>query len=248
MVLFVGESALDKIEARASRPRSPVWRIFPMLAARCKSLWPFFILLLCTIVLAAPCGGLQQSPVQGSSDTLAYFPPDLPNASFFSAYLNFMGEPSLLDAAKDTSVRSIRMSWLSGQHGQVVTVRLLISTNGSGQITTAVASGSPTVVQRMKIGVSAADVEKLLRLVEQARFWSMRSTEQKSAVDSGRRSYELDGTAWIVEGVRSGSYHCVYRRSPEPSPFTEIGRYLAKDLAKLDDSVISIGKYVSPSQ
>jgi hypothetical protein len=44
--------------------------------------------------------------------------------------------------------------------------------------------------------------------------------------------YVLDGSCWMVEGVNKGSFHYVYRRNPKPSPITEIGCYLAKDLAK----------------
>ena len=42
------------------------------------------------------------------------------------------------------------------------------------------------------------------------------------------------------QGVHEGSFHYVYRRNPEPSPITEIAGNLAKDLAKPDDSAISI--------
>ena len=47
---------------------------------------------------------------------------------------------------------------------------------------------------------------------------------------------------WFLEGTRDSEYHLVYRRSPEakPSPYTDIGRYLSKDLAKLPDSTIRI--------
>lgn len=51
-----------------------------------------------------------------------------------------------------------------------------------------------------------------------------------------------DGSYWFLEAVRHGEYHMVYRRTPElkPGRFTDIGRYLAKDLAQLDDSKIRV--------
>jgi hypothetical protein len=134
----------------------------------------------------------------------------------------------------------------------MVTVRLAVNADGSGQITSAVVSlkstGQFARVERAKGSVSAADVGKLMQLVEKAGFWSMHSTEPKSNGDTGRKVYVLDPTDWVVEAVRSGSFHYVFRQGPAPTPITEIGRYLAKDLAKLDDSIISIDKYIPPSQ
>jgi len=213
---------------------------------------PPFAVALCVTAFTLAGADFQQSFSQDSkrsmSDAPVYFPPGLPNGEFFAAYLNFMGEPSLLEAAKDASITSYRLSWLGGKTGRVVAVRLTVNSNGDGQITSEVASGSPTAVRKGNNTVSASDVQKLLQLVESAKFWSMRPTEQKTDGDTGHKFTELDGTFWIVEGVRNGSYYSVYRRTPDSNSFTEIGRYLAKDLAKLDDSAISIPKYVSPGQ
>jgi hypothetical protein len=46
---------------------------------------------------------------------------------------------------------------------------------------------------------------------------------------------------WLFEGVRDGSYHVVYRHSPDPGPFTQMVGFLAKNLAKVDDSWIPRG-------
>jgi hypothetical protein len=191
---------------------------------------------------------LSQDSTRSKSDEPVYFPPGVPEMSTISAFLGYMGEPSLLEAAKDTSVHSFRVTWVGGQNGHAVAVRLVVDVDGGGQVTSAVTSFEFTGIKRTKYSVSAADVEKLLQLVENAGFWSMRRTERRTDGDTGRKVYEFDGTFWMVEGVRNGSFHHVYRRSPEPSPFTEVGRYLAKDLAKLDDSVIFIPKYISPGQ
>jgi hypothetical protein len=206
---------------------------------------PHFVVALCMAAFVQVRADFKQSPSQEStrsmSDAPAYFPPGLPNGEFFSAYLHFMDEPSLLEAAKDTSLVSYRLSWLSGQHGRVVAVRLFVNPDGTGRVTSDVASGNPTVLRKASSSVSALAVQKFLQLVENAKFWSMRLTEQRTDGDTEHKFIELDGTFWVVEGARTGSYHCVYRRSPEaePSQFTEIGRYLAKDFAKLDDSIIS---------
>jgi hypothetical protein len=151
--------------------------------------------------------------------------------------LGSLGEPSLLEAAKDESVRSCRVSYFSPVPVHEVAVRLLVNADGSGQITSAVSSGSTTGVKRTKKSVSAADVNRLLEIVEKAGFWSMNSIEQKTDV-VGPKSYEFDGAWWMLEGVQNGSFHYVFRRNPKPSPITDIGCYLAKELAKPGDSSI----------
>lgn len=203
-----------------------------------------FAVALCMTALMPLGADIQQShssdSTRSTSDAPFYFPPDLPMSSFFSQYLGFVGEPSLLETSKNTSVVSYRLSWLGGQTGRVVAVRLIVNSDGGGEVISEVVSGSPSVVRKGSNVVSASDIQRFLQLVEDGKFWSLRSTEQS-------RGHELDGTFWIVEGVRNGSYRCVYRRSPDekPSQFSEIGRYLAKDLAKLDDSTIDIRRLTS---
>jgi hypothetical protein len=205
---------------------------------------PLFAVALCMTAIMLPGADFQQSQSPDSrrstSDAPVYFPPDLPMSSFFSQYLAFVGEPSLLETYKNTSVVSYRLSWLGGQTGRMVAVRLIVNSDGDGEVLSEVVSGSPSVVRKGSTVVSASDLQRFLQLVEDGKFWSLRPTEQS-------RGYELDGTFWIVEGVRNGSYRCVYRRSPDakPSQFTEIGRYLAKNLAKLDDSTIDIRRPTS---
>ena len=81
------------------------------------------------------------------------------------------------------------------------------------------------------------DVDKLLELVDKAGFWAAQSTEPQPDENS-RKYYVLDGAWWMLEGVQNGSFHYVFRRNPKPTPITEIGCYLAKNLVKSNESVI----------
>jgi hypothetical protein len=58
--------------------------------------------------------------------------------------------------------------------------------------------------------------------------------------------YDSDGAWWMLEGVRKGSFHYVFRRNPKPSAITEIGCYLAKDLVKSDGAVIPMSGCAKP--
>jgi hypothetical protein len=81
------------------------------------------------------------------------------------------------------------------------------------------------------------DVDKLLELVDKAGFWATQSTEPQPDENS-RKYYVLDGAWWMLEGVQNGSFQYVFRRNPKPTPITEIGCYLAKNLVKSSGSMI----------
>jgi hypothetical protein len=120
-------------------------------------------------------------------------------------------------------------------------VRLVIKSDGSGQITSAVSSGAASGVRRTQNDVAITDVNKLLQLLAKVEFWSMSSNgdEEKKTDAAGRKSYVMDGSSWMVEGVHEGSFHYVYRQNPKPGSVTEIACNLAEELTKPNDSGIS---------
>jgi hypothetical protein len=217
-----------------------------MLSAPYKSLNLLLLLAPCMTALAIAGVGSQRSPAQDSTQSTSnapvYFPSRETAASIFSVILASLSEPSLLEAAKDANVLSFRVSFFSPVPVRKVAVRLIVKADGSGQITTAASSGTAAGVKRTQNGVSAADVNRLLKMLEKVEFWSMSSTEYtgEETDAAGRKAYVLDGSFWMLEGVREGSFHYAYRRNPKASPITEIGCYMAKELAKPGDSLISI--------
>jgi len=150
--------------------------------------------------------------------------------------LSSFGEPSLLAAAQDPKVLSYRLDWLAGQTGVLLAVRLSVNPDGNADVTSVASYGKPRALHRAQHSVSGAEVEKFLQLVEIAHFWSMPPREQGNP-DVRGNVYKLDASTWIFEGVRNGSYHVVFRRGPEQSPFTDMVRFMAKDIAGLDESI-----------
>jgi|SRR5579863_2284828 len=210
---------------------------------------PLRLLLLLTLSMTAfrvagtgsrpsPAQGWQQSP----SGAPVYLPPGQTGTPILCAILAYFSEPSLLEATKDASVLSFRVSYFSPVPVREIAVRLVVNADGSGQITSAVSSGEASGVKRTQNNVSVADVNKLLQLLAKVGFWSMSSTEdtERKTDSADRKQYVVDGSFWMVEGVHEGSFHYVYRQNPKQSPITEIACNLAKDLAKPDDSAISI--------
>jgi hypothetical protein len=183
----------------------------------------------------------EQGPPHDSTVTasITYFPAGALGSStnFFSEYLSRLKEPSLLAGIEESASFSYRLDFWSGQHARFIVVRLLQKKDGSIQITTIEQSASPVVDRRAQYSASDIECQKFLNLVETTRFWSMPTVEQWGS-KNGPRPYQFDSSTWVFEGVRNGKYHVVIRDGPKPSPFTEMVRFLAKDLGKLDESVI----------
>ena len=217
-----------------------------MLSAPCKALKSLLLLMPSMTALAITGGGSQRSTAQGSTQSTSnapvYFPPEQTRLPLTYAALASLNEPSLFEAAKDRSVFSFRVSYFSPVPEREIAIRLVINSDGSGQITSAVSSGAASGARRTQNNVPVADVNKLLHLLAKVEFWSISSIEddEKKTDAAGRKVYVMDGSHWMVEGVHEGSFHYVYRQNPKPSPITEIACNLAKDLAKPDDSAISI--------
>jgi hypothetical protein len=114
--------------------------------------------------------------------------------------------------------------------GKGVVLRLVIGESGEARLSVVVTTGEGTVVLKKTESASAQAVSGFLTILERSNFWSLPTSE----VDEP--PLIRDGAIWAIEGIRDGSYHIVYRRNPKPSRYTEVGRYLAKDLARLDDS------------
>jgi hypothetical protein len=155
-----------------------------------------------------------------------------------------MREPSLWEASKDPNIHSYRLTYFSPVSTREIVVRLDIHRDGGGRITSVVKLPGDNEYKRKSGNVSAEDVEGFLWVIERANFWSIPSTEQREA----RKGYQLDGSFWMLDGVRDGSFHYIIRRNPQPSPFTGVGRYLVKNLAKIESAVLSIPEYPSPNQ
>jgi hypothetical protein len=191
----------------------------------------------------------QQYPAQDSTRSISgeavSFPPGAGEATILSLVLGPLREPSLFESARDASILSYRWTYFSFVPHREILIRLDVNANGSGQILSAVSEFGKSTTRRNET-VSVADVEKFLKVIEPVGFWSMSSSAEKKT--GGDKMYELDGSCSVVEGVRSGSFHYVFRRNPKPSSFTEVGRYLARNLARIDNSVLPNPPFPSADQ
>jgi len=200
-----------------------------------RRLWsPWTVWPLCAIT-AIPLHVTSTSHTsQSPANTQTYFPKGADGFSgFFSSYLSYFGEPSLLAAAHDPGTLSYRFECLSAQNGYVLVIRLYINSDGTPAVIRIEQSGTPPVIRRAQNGLSTEDFKKFTQLVERAEFWSMPSLETAEHARNGRTPYKMDADIVVFEGVRNGNYHAVLRRGYEPNPFTELVVFLARNLANV---------------
>jgi hypothetical protein len=177
---------------------------------------------------------------------LAYFPagtfkdsdgsPDDHYGDSFAWYLHSIGEPPLLKSTVSSQAHAYRLMLIGFPNAKTFVLRLQIEESGSGKI---FARETPfngiNFLLNKQDAVSNADVNAFLECVARADFWRL-----PTQVSPDPNVKILDGSYWFLEGAHRGEYHMIYRRNPEShlGTLTDVGRYLAKDLAHLDDSTI----------
>jgi hypothetical protein len=181
------------------------------------------------IFLTLGAAGMAQSP---------YFPPgSLDDSSrvgqslseWYSKHLRALDEPSLWSLSKTQKEESYRFLWLRTFHHPVA-IRIDVNADGTSRLTTKMTSGaggydSGQLVQNDTSTLSREQTNWFLGKIEENKFWEL------ATIDKSRMG--VDGAAWIIEGVRNGSYHVVDRWSPDDGPVRVIGLLMLKQLAKV---------------
>jgi len=188
---------------------------------RCASI------LLATVCLAAV-----------ASTQLKYFPdgtldPDPERAArrvkWYSDELTQLKEPSLLEPQVGASAESDRFLWLRSFHADMC-IRLDVNGDGTSRVTTKITADKPATGKAKTTRVTQVTKEQtasFLAIVDQNGFWKLLT------FDSYRG---LDGTVWIIEGTKGGTYHVVDRWTPKDENVRAIGFAMLNDLANLNIS------------
>jgi hypothetical protein len=136
----------------------------------------------------------------------------------YSKYLMAMAEPSLLALSEKESVESYRFIWLRTYHRPVV-YRINIQKDGSAFLRVKTTSGAGgyepgrMVVNKRK-SLTSSNVGYLLSAMKELEFWSLPT--------NARSGSGLDGSDWILEGVRNGKYQVILRRNPKEDAFRRL--------------------------
>jgi hypothetical protein len=179
-----------------------------------------------------------------------YFPPgaldETPQSSHFKEQwytnqLHALKEPSLWELSKTQRTQTYRFLWLRSFH-QPISVRLEISHDGTGVLTTKATSGRGgykpgNLVTNKTRALTKEQATWFLDRIEEVGFWSLPVYEKphKGVGPNGESTVEvnLDGAQWILEGIKDGQYHVADRWSPENGPVRTLGIIMLIDLANL---------------
>ena len=133
---------------------------------------------------------------------------------FYSSSLAAMEEPPL---KYKRTVETYRFVWLRAFHPPVA-VRLWKTGNQSYMSTKQLSdvgvpiNGEANFPKSLAVNetqsITEAEWTHFQVLLKQAGFWSMPTTDETPI--------GLDGSGWLLEGVKQDEYHMVHRQSPEP--------------------------------
>jgi hypothetical protein len=114
-------------------------------------------------------------------------------------------------------------------YGSRLLVRLSVRAGGSGELTAKAGQSDyhPEVLIVDKTReVSNADVQSILKHLNDAAFWSTPTEDPRHNV--------MGGVVWLIEGAKAGEYHVVDRPESELGPLKDSVVFLVVKLGKLD--------------
>lgn len=124
-----------------------------------------------------------------------------------NSHLAAMNEPSLWRSTR--KIETYRLLWLRSFHAPMV-FRLIIKPDGTSELITKKTSGQGgfepgTLMTNKATQINKKETETLLEKLAQIKFWELPANEPDSIV--------LDGSQWIIEGVKDDKYLRVDRRN-----------------------------------
>jgi hypothetical protein len=207
-------------------------------------------------VIAGTALAQSQQPSALPPDVLAsqYFPSGVfdtythsSNDKWYACTLAALREPSLFAMRNDKSAEVYRFLWLPSFH-RPISVRLIINVEGTGTIVTRSvdthaglltkpASDTGKLIIDTTTAVDKAQVQDVLGQLQGLAFWSMPSEKEEASPQSSGtptlRVAGVDGSQWVLEGVRRGEYHVVDRWSPHDDAYSRVCKHLL-GLANVD--------------
>ncbi|HVZ83340.1 MAG TPA: hypothetical protein VG893_06660 [Terracidiphilus sp.] len=143
--------------------------------------------------------------------------------------LSALKEPSLLTLASNPLLHSYRFLWMRSFNPPIA-IRIDINLDGTATLTTKMGNGAGSyargrlIVNKHQV-LSRDEVKSFLTLVDRVNFWSSQDTLDNQ--------FGMDGSIWIIEGIRNGTYHVIEHWSPMSGTVHELGMFLAFRLAKM---------------
>ena len=157
-------------------------------------------------------------------------------ARAYSWYLRSMQEKPLGECVSRDYPQVYRALVCTRPWNAPVVVRLWIRSDGVSEAVIKVGQDGahPQILTVSKTSdPSQADVDKFLKLLGEAGFWSMPTEFAKPTA--------MGAAGWMLEGIREDRYHVVCRSAPELGPLKAPLDFLVAGLAKLDLASLPVG-------
>jgi hypothetical protein len=156
----------------------------------------------------------------------------------YSEALRALDEPSLMS---EPSNESYRFLWLR-TFNHPVAIRVNINHDGTSLLTTKVSDGKGgyklgKLIVNRKRRLTKEQTSWFLDRIKELGFWDLpayeKQTEETGSNGEKTVTVNLDGSHWILEGIKDKKYHVVDRWSPENGPVHTLGIVMLIDLANL---------------
>ena len=149
------------------------------------------------------------------------FYPEKPSANdfveeWYSKHLKALEEKALWKMREDKNLHLYRFLSLPAW-GNPTAITFSIGEDGSGSLIVKKTDGQGgyepgKLILNKTIKLSQAQTDELLKRFEKPKFWSLPTRIDRMG---------LDGTQWIIEGLKEGNYHIVDRWTPEEGEFVD---------------------------
>jgi hypothetical protein len=161
-----------------------------------------------------------------------YFPTTMVDkfrAQWYGGFLNAFEEPSLWELSTQNPTQAYRFTWLRTFHHPVV-VRIDVRADGICELTAKVGLGAGgydpgMLIRNERRPLTRQQSEWFLNEVVRQKFWNLPDEESRPG--------GMDGSQWIIEGVKNGRYQIQDRWSPRAGPIHDLGLAMIFGLADL---------------
>lgn len=138
--------------------------------------------------------------------------------SWYSKQLIALKEPSLYELSNNNKITCYRFLCLRTFHNPFA-IRVELKSDGTGLLYFKKTSGAGgydpgDLIENKTIKISKINVNSLLEKIKNEKFWTLQSRGKSGG---------LDGSEWIIEGVKKGKYHLVDRWTPETGSIRVLG-------------------------
>ncbi|MFA6570337.1 MAG: hypothetical protein WCT77_03795 [Bacteroidota bacterium] len=148
-----------------------------------------------------------------NQENIKYFPENVISENLNYWYSKMMRDfklDSFYEKASDTNKQLFRFVW-GRAHNNPITITIEIFENDYGELRLLEYSGGVfypenAIMSNCLLQLFPYEIESFLKIIDNNCFWDILSANPYSR--------GLDGSTWIIEGIKNGKYHFIERWAP----------------------------------